>query len=141
MREAFSCPKCHTHHVATSPCKATEPLVPAHGSVFEVVDSSNEEQYYTIGIWPTLAGALAALDACGDTPPGEDLDEDCRSVEVRERRLGVMDWSGLGSIVAKISWVKSAEDDTFNEWKRFNPANAEVCGGSEPSASPTGSHS
>lgn len=96
-------------------------LGPGNGSVFEVVDSTNEEQYFTIGIWPTLKAAIDALDECGNDPPGEDLDEDLRTVEIRERPLGVMDWSGIGRVVAKVGWAKSYDDDTFNEWRRVTP--------------------
>jgi hypothetical protein len=95
----------------------------AGGSVFEVVDVSSEETYYTIGIWPTLQGAVDALDKRGDDPPGDDFDEDSKACEVRERPVGVFGWSETGRVVAKFQWVKSYEDATFNEWRRVKTQN------------------
>lgn len=31
-------------------------------SVFEIVDASNDEQYWPLGIWPTLEAAKEVLD-------------------------------------------------------------------------------
>ena len=95
-------------------------------SVFEAVDATSDEQYFTVGIWPTLKGALDVMEECGDEPPGEDMDDESRIIEVRERKLGVIDWSGTGKLVATLEWVKSYAEDSFNEWRRVKTPNADI---------------
>lgn len=55
--------------------------------VFEVVDSTLEEQYWPLGIFPTEEDAMAIIRA--DQPPKfEGACEDAVRVEVRRRRFG-----------------------------------------------------
>ena len=79
--------------VAEAKSEAT--LAAPSGSVFEVVDSSNEETCWTLGIWPTLQEALAALPEVGCNEADE-YDEH-RTIEARERGIG---WGGHGKRVA-----------------------------------------
>jgi hypothetical protein len=100
--------------------------VPA--AIYEVVDSSNET-YWTLGVFPALAAAKAALDGCTpDDLPGDrdDCDDYCR-VEVRERRFG---WGGVGKTVHTCEWhrVYREADDEY-DWQQTvpdAPANPDV---------------
>ena len=100
--------------VAEAKSEAT--LAAPPGSVFEVVDSSNEETYWTLGIWPTLQKALAALDVENPEDVGcseaDEYDEH-RTIEVRERKIG---WGGSGKRVAKVEW-KATWDEPADEYK------------------------
>jgi hypothetical protein len=100
--------------VAEAKSEAT--LAAPSGSVFEVVDSSNEETYWTLGIWPTLQEALAALDVENPEDVGcneaDEYDEH-RTIEVRERKIG---WGGSGRRVAKVEW-KATWDEPADEYK------------------------
>jgi hypothetical protein len=109
--------------VAEAKSEAT--LAAPSGSVFEVVDSSNEETYWTLGIWPTLQEALAALDVENPEDVGcneaDEYDEH-RTIEVRERKIG---WGGSGRRVAKVEW-KATWDEPADEykWARVQTLNA-----------------
>lgn len=99
-------------------------LVAPAGSVFEVVDVTSEESYYTMGVWPSLEAAVNALRAHGTDAPGEH-DDDCCVVEVRERKIGVLDWSETGRLRWKFVWEKKydASDDGY-EWRVNETQNA-----------------
>ena len=88
----------------------------AAGSVFEAADATNEEQYWTLGLWLTLADALAALRVDDPTDVGchdaDELDE-YRLIEIRERKIG---WCGSGKVVAKMEW-KATYDEAADEYK------------------------
>lgn len=86
-------------------------------SMFEVVDVTSEESYYTMGIWPTLESAVSALRACGTDAPGEHDDDYCMA-EVRERKTEILDWSETGKLRWKFVWEQKydARDDSY-EWR------------------------
>jgi len=89
---------------------------PLTGSVFEIVDNTNDEQYWTLGIFPTIGDAMAALDDCSPDDMPEDHYEYegfCR-VEIRERKYG---WGGTGKSILTREWTSEyneAADDY--EW-------------------------
>lgn len=88
----------------------------AHGSVFEAADATNEEQYWTLGIWITLQEALTALRVDDPTDVGcHDADEwdEYRLIEIRERKIG---WCGSGKVVAKMEW-RATYDEASDEYK------------------------
>ena len=98
--------------------KEHTPLSPAHGSVFEAVDASSDEQYYTCGIWLTFDAAIAAFRKLGDNEPGEDIADGVKIIEIRERKIGELDWSETGKVVAKFVWRKDyREADDSYEWR------------------------
>ncbi len=75
-------------------------------SVFEVVDVTSEEVYWTLGVWLTLETAMATLDvsdpeeiSCNDA----DEYDGYRMIEVRERKIG---WGGVGKRIARIEWKR-----------------------------------
>ena len=88
----------------------------ANCSAFEAVDATSDEQYFTVGIWLTLEAAIAALRDCGDNYPGETLDEEVKIIEVRERKIGVLDWSETGKVVARFKWERRF-DEEVTEWR------------------------
>lgn len=102
-------------------------LAALNGSVFEVVDSSNEETYWTLGIWPTLQDALSALDVENPEDVGcneaDEYDEH-RTIEVRERKIG---WGGSGKRVAKVEWKATWHEATDEyKWARVQTLNDKV---------------
>lgn len=101
-------------------------LASASGSVFEAVDSSNEETYWTLGIWLTLQEALAALSVDNPEDVGcneaDEYDEH-RTIEVRERKIG---WCGSGKRVAKVEWIATWDEPADEyKWARVQTLNKE----------------
>jgi hypothetical protein len=90
------------------------------GSVFEVVDISNDEHYWPLGVFPSLHAALCALDGMDpDGLPIERSSEDYCRIEIRERAYG---WSEEGRRVAVIEWDKKYnEADKVCGWYRSCP--------------------
>lgn len=86
-------------------------------SVFEIVDATDDEQYFVCGIFLTLEAAIAALDECKD--PDEIGDNGCYeeyfNVEIRERRIG---WGSIGKMVYERMWVQEYDEakDEYS-WK------------------------
>ena len=96
-------------------------------SVFEIVDSSSDEMYFTCGFFLTLASAIAAIAEC-DTPHDlggdhSDFGDDCAKVEVRERKVG---WSGTGKVVYMREWERAYDELTDEySWKKKPNAQGE----------------
>jgi len=90
-------------------------------NVYEVVDHTTHETYWTLGIFATLLDALTALDKIADPddlPDARDKDDDFCRVEIRERPLGWND--GPGKLVHVREWehVLDDEADEFI-WRRL----------------------
>jgi hypothetical protein len=97
--------------------KTELPSFPA-GTVFEVVDATNEETYWSLGVFAELARALDCADIANPSDiPCRDHDEWGYSVrlEIRARVLG---WTGRGRCVAKIEWTREDSDDEESRWTR-----------------------
>ena len=93
----------------TTPLGQSPPLTCS--ALFEAADATNDEAYYTLGIWPTLAEAIAEISGCSD--PGQlgsdgEHEEYCY-VEIRQRKMG---WSGIGKVVWKITWRAKYTDES-----------------------------
>ena len=86
-------------------------------SVFEAVDATSDETYWTLGVWSTLEDALAAFAECQG--PGDfgshDHDEhaDLCVVEIRERPFG---WSDSEKPRATLRW-ENVYDEATDEFK------------------------
>lgn len=81
------------------------------GSVFEAADVTSGENYWTLGVWPTLDAALSDLCAVNDPAKlGSDYGEHEGScvVEIRERALG---FGGIGKVVAEVSWQEDYDEE------------------------------
>ena len=108
---------------------------PATGSVFEAVDASSDEQYYTCGIWPTLEAAISAFKKLGDNYPGEDIADGVKIIEIRERKIGELDWAETGKVVAKFVWRKEyREADDSYEWRLTETPNSKLTRAHDDSA-------
>ena len=80
--------------------------------IYEVVDSTDEEQYYTLGIFLTKEEALAVLDS--EDPPYNDDDPESVTVEVRSRSIGFHPHAY--TTIATRTWERLYEDNE-PEWK------------------------
>lgn len=84
---------------------------PTH--IFEVVDQTDEERYYTIGLFLTEQEAMSALEA--NEPPCDDNGEDAVTVEVRSRQIG---WHPHDyKTVASRTWERDYADESDEKWK------------------------
>lgn len=83
----------------------------AQESVFEVVDATNEDQYWTLGVFSTLPDALIALDGRtpDDMPGGHDDYDDFCMIQIRERKYG---WSDGGNVVRVREWTRDYNEST-----------------------------
>jgi hypothetical protein len=85
---------------------------------YEIVDTTDDENYFTLGVWPTLAAAVAALDECEEPNDLGSIHEDCCKVEVRQREIG---WSGIGKKVHGREWLQRYNESTHEyEWRVRN---------------------
>ena len=88
-------------------------------SIFEVVDTTDDDVYYTIGVFLTFEQAKAELDECEDpsdlSSPVEHSEIGGCEVEIRERELG---WNDKFKVRLTKKWV-SEFDDELDEciWK------------------------
>lgn len=80
------------------------------GFIYEIVDNTNDEMYYTLGIFTDLGSAIKQLEKKNP----EDLDEiDSRengwyTVEIRERKIG---WSDSYETVFSCTWSESWNEE------------------------------
>lgn len=76
---------------------------------FEVVDATDDERYWPMGIWMTLSQAMSATS--GETPDmvlsDYDDDSDCVIIEIRRREFG---YSGAGRVVHRITFNRTFMD-------------------------------
>lgn len=82
-----------------------QPLAGRLGSVvFEAIDATNEENYWTLGMFATLEDAIEQLTKCtpDDLPSDRDCDDECCRVEVYEHKVG--QWGGHGRKVYEHVW-------------------------------------
>jgi hypothetical protein len=75
--------------------------------IYEVVDSSDDERYYALGIFLAEQDAMSVLD--GETPPSNDDDPEAVTVEVRRRTVGFHPHEH--TVIASRTWVRNYEDD------------------------------
>src|SRR5690606_27766956 len=88
-------------------------------SIFELVDTTSEENYYTMGLFWTLEEALT-LASKGDEPPRMEIEEELVLLEIRERLIGKLGWSHTGEVRAKIRWEQKfswdEDEDDNGKW-------------------------
>lgn len=97
---------------------AAQALSDPAGPVYELVDCTNDESYFPMGLFLSLEDALAQLKD-REEPPTDDPEEFVR-MEVRERQIGKLRWWDNGETVATIQWIQDyieAED----EWVWHKP--------------------
>lgn len=102
---------------------AAGPSALANGSVFELIELQQcEDNYYPLGIFMTLADAVAVVEekgvgVCNDP-------EEWAGVEIKERKIGLSD---NGKTVWKRSWERNYGDedvagDETERWKVITPS-------------------
>lgn len=91
--------------------------------IFEIVDATNEEAYYPLGISLSLDHAIKEIQVDDPSDIGCDEADDYdghRIVEIRRREAG---WSGRGECVFRSEWTNhydEEKDEYF--WKRKDTA-------------------
>lgn len=80
--------------------------------VYELIDESDDESYYTMGLFASLAEAIEAADP----DAVEDRDMDFITLAVRERTLGYGGWSRRGKCVWRAIWERDYDFDS-REWR------------------------
>jgi len=109
------------------PSHATSGSYPAtFCSVFEVVDATDDENYFTLGVFLSLADAMREVETCAapDDLGGDhgDHEEYC-VVEIRERMIG---WVGIGRVVARYEWNTTPYDEAADEYGWMRTQNPTV---------------
>jgi len=94
-------------------------------NVFEIADVSDEEAYFTIGVFLSLEEAVAAIEA--KTEPwtlceSAMFDGESASMEIRRKKLNVLDPLNNGDVVWSRKWVnRYHEDSDDNAWVVYLP--------------------
>ena len=88
------------------------------GSVFELVDCTNDETYFPMGLFLSLEDALAKVKDRNE-PPTDDPEEYVK-MEVRERQIGKLRWWDNGKTVATINWIQDYIESK-DEWVWHKP--------------------
>lgn len=85
-------------------------------TIFEALDVTDEEMYFTVGLWPTLEEAIAAIEAIKDPDEcSEQYHEEFGKVDIRERAIG---FSDFGVKRAEIEWESKQSDNDEEYWER-----------------------
>lgn len=79
--------------------------------IYEVVDASNEEQYWPLGLFLSEPDAMALLNQ--ESPPYSDDDPESVLIEVRSRPVGFHPHEF--TVIASRTWVRLYED-TGPDW-------------------------
>lgn len=84
--------------------------------IFELIDATDEETYYSLGMYLDLESAIE--DALkGDHPPTDFYDDFVR-LEVRELKLGFYGAHNSGKCRAQIVWLSEYNESTDEyQWK------------------------
>jgi hypothetical protein len=97
---------------------------PCSEYIFEIVDVSNEESYFAIGVFPSLQEAVEAIEA---KPEPWELCEaamysgDYACMEIRRRKMGI-DPLNNGEVVWKRAWNNVYDEDADdNDWRIILP--------------------
>jgi len=94
-------------------------------NVFEIADVSDEEAYFTIGVFLSLEEAVAAIEAQAE--PWTLCDSamfagENASMEIRRKKLNVLDPLNNGEVVWSRKWVNLYhEDSDDNVWAVYFP--------------------
>ena len=80
------------------------PLIQSTGPVFELVDCTDDENYFPMGLFISLEDALAQVRDLNE-PPTDDPEEFVR-MEVRKRQMGKLRLWDNGKTVATIKWTQ-----------------------------------
>lgn len=102
-----------------TPTKNAVPALSASaGSVFELVDCTDDEIYFPMGLFLSLEDALSKVKDRNE-PPTDDPEEYVK-MEVRERQTGKLRWRDNGKTVATINWIQDYVESK-DEWVWHKP--------------------
>ena len=88
-------------------------------SLFEMVDATNEEAYYTMGLFATLDEAIRCATQEQYGMPLTEIEDDLVIFEIKERRTGFTGYSVTGKLRATVTWKKKYSDtdeDDDGKW-------------------------
>lgn len=80
-------------------------MTPISIAIYEIVDVTDDERYFTCGLFPTLS---SAIDALSDPHIGDEDHEDYAAFEIRKRDWG---YGSLGTCVFKRKWKQVYNDE------------------------------
>lgn len=120
------------HVVAQSDAYAAEPSPPLSGlaellarlerdelreanKIYEAVDVTGEEMYYTVGFFRTFDEACAAMER-QDEPPADDPQGEPVTVEIRPHKFGYYGPCYSSGCVARFTW-RSDYDEEKDEYR------------------------
>jgi len=88
--------------------------------IFEIADVSDEECFFTIGVFLSLEDAVAAIEA-KEEPwtlcEAAMFDGESASMEIRKKKLGILDPLNNGDVVWSRKWVNQYEEESDeNKW-------------------------
>ena len=84
--------------------------------IYEIIDSTLDEMYYTIGLFLSLDEAIKKVEESGISMFGN-VCEDYAICHIKEREIGELSWSDVGKDVYECEWKCNYEDDSEDEWK------------------------
>ena len=94
--------------------------------IYEIVDRTNDEIYFTLGIFLSLEEAIINVESTMPDEWGTDgCIDDYATIEIRERNIG---WTGsVSNVVLSIEWENQYQEDTDeNKWIIFKRNNETV---------------
>jgi hypothetical protein len=88
-------------------------------SIFELVDTTCDEAYYTMGLLLSLEEAIAeATKPSRSGGPRTEVNDDYVEFEIRERKIGFSGYSVTGKVRATVRWeYKYSDDDEDDDGK------------------------
>ena len=78
--------------------------------IYEIVDNSNEEQYFSLGFWKDEKEAIKAFDDCEEPADfGSPIDyEDFNCFELREHHNG---WGSFYNVIKKVEFAQKYDEE------------------------------
>lgn len=87
-------------------------------SIFEMVDATDCEAYYTMGLFATLAEAIKYATDERHGEPLTEINDDLVIFEIKERLTGFTGYSVTGKLRATVTWKKKySEEDEDDDGK------------------------
>ena len=79
-------------------------------SIYEIIDCTSDENYWTLGLFLDVQSAIDAISACND-PNDLGGDHECYEegvdVVIRERKIG---WGGVGRTVYRVAYENEYDE-------------------------------
>ena len=85
--------------------------------IYELIDQTDDEIHYTMGLYLTLADAF---DAAKDKDSPLEINNDGVEFHIYERKVGETSWGDIGTLKATVNWTFEPNDDDEDDdsqWK------------------------